>query len=244
MSSRKTQEQWISEVIEKHGTRYDYSMVSYTGAHTPVTIICRKHGPFLQRPNDHRRGQACPSCANDVRSITTGNSKRKSPETFLIDARKVHRNVYDYSKTRYVSSFEKITITCPIHGDFIQAPSSHLEGYGCSRCSKGKVSQPETDWLDSHNIPHTHRQFPIRIGKRRIIADGFDPSTNTVYEFYGDWWHGNPSQYQPHDVHVLLKKTYAQLYEKTMMRENLLKSHGYQLITVWEKEFKASLIQD
>ena len=243
MVARKTQDQWISDVMGKHGTLYDYSLVNYLSAHKPVTIICRKHGPFMQRANDHNMGKGCPSCANDIRSVTTGNSKRKSHQDFLIHAKRVHGETYDYSKTQYTSSFEKITVTCAKHGDFIQSPASHLEGYGCARCSKGRVSNTEIAWLDLHKIPLIYRQVPITVGKRRVVVDGFDPSTNTVYEFYGDWWHGNPEIYPPNDMHVLLKKTYSQLYEKTIMRENLLKSHGYHMITVWENVFKASLIQ-
>lgn len=46
-----------------HGERYDYSEVTYTGANSPVRILCKKHGMFEQRPGSHvASGQGCPTC--------------------------------------------------------------------------------------------------------------------------------------------------------------------------------------
>lgn len=42
----------------------------------------------------------------------------KNLDKFIEDAQKVHGNKYDYSKVNYVNSNTKVTITCPIHGDF------------------------------------------------------------------------------------------------------------------------------
>ena len=47
-----------------HGNVYDYSRVVYKGAHIRIKIICKIHGEFLQRPNDHTSGKCgCPECA-------------------------------------------------------------------------------------------------------------------------------------------------------------------------------------
>lgn len=53
---------------------------------------------------------------------------------FKEKANKIHNNFYDYSKFSYVNSSTKITIICPIHGEFKQDLYSHLEGYGCKKC--------------------------------------------------------------------------------------------------------------
>ena len=47
---------------ENHGDTYDYSLVEYTNTETPVTILCKKHGEFYQRPNNHMKGTGCPKC--------------------------------------------------------------------------------------------------------------------------------------------------------------------------------------
>ena len=48
---------------ELHGDTYDYSKVLYGGSKTKVTIVCSKHGEFLQTPDLHINGKAgCPKC--------------------------------------------------------------------------------------------------------------------------------------------------------------------------------------
>lgn len=55
----------LSEFIEKarkvHGDSYDYSKVVYCGNKIPVEIICKKHGSFFQKPNNHLYF-GCPKC--------------------------------------------------------------------------------------------------------------------------------------------------------------------------------------
>ena len=55
-------------------------------------------------------------------------------ETFIIRSNQKHNNKYKYDKVTYCDSKTKITITCPIHGDFDQQAGSHLKGFGCNRC--------------------------------------------------------------------------------------------------------------
>lgn len=57
-------------------------------------------------------------------------------DTFLIQAKKVHNNKYDYSKMQYVNQSTKITIVCPEHGEFERTPTYHLRGGGCPVCAK------------------------------------------------------------------------------------------------------------
>ena len=61
-------------------------------------------------------------------------SRRKSTEEFIVDARKIHGDTYDYSKSIYVGAREKIVIYCRQHGPFTQSATSHLGGVGCPKC--------------------------------------------------------------------------------------------------------------
>lgn len=48
-----------------HGDAYDYSLVEYQGRNIKVTIVCKKHGPFTQKPYQHlARAQGCPECSH------------------------------------------------------------------------------------------------------------------------------------------------------------------------------------
>ena len=62
-------------------------------------------------------------------------------EQFIEKARKVHGNKYDYSKVEYVNTNTKVCIICPIHGEFWQTPNSHLQGYGCKKCTYSSISK-------------------------------------------------------------------------------------------------------
>ena len=62
-------------------------------------------------------------------------TKRKTTEEFIEEAKKVHNNKYNYSKTTYINAKSPITVICPIHGEFKQRPDIHLSGHGCPKCT-------------------------------------------------------------------------------------------------------------
>lgn len=61
-------------------------------------------------------------------------SKLLSTEKFILRAKSVHFDKYDYSLAEYKTYRDKITIICPIHGKFEQQVQQHLEGRGCRHC--------------------------------------------------------------------------------------------------------------
>lgn len=52
---------------------------------------------------------------------------------FISKALSIHGEKYDYSKTIFLDDSREVTITCPVHGDFLQRPVDHLEK-GCLKC--------------------------------------------------------------------------------------------------------------
>ena len=110
-----------------HKNKYVYTNVVYKNAQTKVTIICSIHGSFTQKASSHLEGMGCIHCRNSL--------YRSSTEEFIKKANKVHKDLYDYSKTIYGNNASsKVTITCAIHGDFKQTCSDHLGGSGCPNC--------------------------------------------------------------------------------------------------------------
>ena len=67
-------------------------------------------------------------------------------------------------------------------------------------------------------------------------ADGYDKKTNTIYEFYGDYFHGNPNN-KNYKNYEFCKKA----YRNTLIREKLIKDLGYNLITIWESDFRKNI---
>lgn len=52
-----------------------------------------------------------------------------------------------------------------------------------------------------------------------------------------NFYHGNPKIYKSNDYNSLLKKTFGELYAKTIERNNLITKLGYNLVIVWESDF-------
>lgn len=79
------------------------------------------------------QGKGCPKCVG----------KNKTTEEFIEEAKKVHDDKYDYSKTILRLTRNKIIIICPNHGEFEQTANSHLRGSGCPTCTKNKRKTTE-----------------------------------------------------------------------------------------------------
>lgn len=56
---------FIAQAIKIHGDEYDYSNVNTSGKLDKISIICKIHGPFLQMPSFHLRGEGCPLCSKE-----------------------------------------------------------------------------------------------------------------------------------------------------------------------------------
>lgn len=110
-----------------HGDRFDYSKVEYTTRDDYIKIICPIHGEFKQGAQSHLITDGCQACSN---------KKKKTNDDFVRESGKIHNYKYDYSKSKYINFNTKLTITCPIHGDFEQYPTNHLRGRGCDKCAR------------------------------------------------------------------------------------------------------------
>ena len=126
MGKRLTTEEFIEKARQVHGDKYDYSKVEYVSNSTKVCIICKEHGEFWQVPNSHLNGNGCPSC---------GGVRRLTEKDFIERANSVHSGKYTYNHD-FVSTHKKVTITCPIHGNFTQLAKNHLKGQGCPLCGQ------------------------------------------------------------------------------------------------------------
>ncbi|MBI95829.1 DUF723 domain-containing protein [bacterium] len=237
-SRRKKKTFTTQEFIEKskkiHGDKYDYSKVEYKNSNEKVIIVCKKHGEFLQIPIDHSTGHGCQKCGGNYRYTT---------EDFIEKAVKIHGDKYDYSRVEYKNIKSKIKIICKIHGEFLQTPHEHLSGCGCSRCCNTGHSKMQINWLNFISlyygiyIQHAENDGEYSIPGSRYKADGYCLENNTIYEFHGDYWHGNPLLYNQERV-TYFGETFGALYEKTKNKENYIEENGYNIKVMWESDWK------
>jgi len=66
---------------------------------------------------------------------------------FIEKAKIRHKNKYSYDKVIYVSSKDKVEITCDIHGSFFVRPDAHIRKVGCPKCSGG-VKYDNSTFID------------------------------------------------------------------------------------------------
>lgn len=235
--------EWLKRFEFTHHNKYDYSLFESIPGQKSI-FICKDHGKFEQDPGVHANGQGCPQCGSE--KSRRGRLKLFKYKNNIIDiCNKLHYNKYNYELIEVISLKNKQKIICQDHGIFLQSLDYHLKGYGCPICTGfiGNKSKIEIAWLDHINIPDNYRQKTIHINNTWLKVDAFVPETNTVYEFNGDFWHGNPNLFHPTEMNPIVKKTYGELHQKTINRERALVAAGFNVISIWEHEFKKILLE-
>ena len=83
-------------------------------------------------------------------------------ESFIIKSNIVHSDRYDYSKSIYFKSDQKIEIICSEHGPFWQIARDHYNGgFGCSKCS-GLTRKTHNDFVVESREIHGNRYiYPV-----------------------------------------------------------------------------------
>lgn len=221
-SYSKTTRQFIEEAKKIHGDKYDYSKTSYKTCHDKVLITCKEHGDFYQLPNVHLRGSGCPKCGS-IKAWDKRND-RINTEKFISRSVEKHGNIYDYSKTIYLTKDNHVTITCPKHGEFKQLPHAHLNGQGCPICSSEKSDS--IGEIDLRNYIRSLYDGKIISNSRSVIKplelDSYLPDCKIAFEYNGLYWHCEFKQ--NNDYHIVKTKA--------------CEEKGIQLIHVFEDEWQ------
>lgn len=224
----------IQEMIrDKFGNRLDFDPDDYESMTQPMAFRCFVHGTKERQPlhvlaNRH----PCPDCGREAISAALCLSQ----EEFEEKARIVHKDKYRYGI--YRSSSKPMEIVCPRHGSFIQIAGNHLHGYGCPLCGFTK-RKSQTDWLTALGVPSEKHEVRLKIDEKHFIVDAYDEKTNTVYEFWGDFWHGNPKKFVPDALNTAVGITFGELWSKTQEKRTHIIKSGFNLIEIWESDWIA-----
>ena len=199
-----------------------------------VWWLCSECSHEWQSTVDNRsRGRNCPSCSN--RTVTGSNNLSVTRPDLCKE--------WDYDKNT-ISPDEivpghngRVWWLCDECGNSWEAVvnSRAYSGKGCPKCKGGPVSGISQEWLKEHSVNKEYREYYI--SELNIRVDGYDPKTNTIYEFLGNYWHGNPDMYDSNDTNEVVNKTFGTLYKEWLNRKELILESGYNLIYIWEKNF-------
>lgn len=218
--SRKNTEQFIREATIAHGGKYDYSLVNYTLATEKVKIICPVHGVFEQIARDHLRGVGCKKCYAD--------SKRYSLSELVEKFNQIHHGKYSYEKVEYRNVRVKITVTCPIHGDFQIRPDQHLDGYGCHECSiRASESHLERDVrevLDRYKLQYIQeKSFPWLRYKYPLTLDFYLPDYGIAIECQGEQHFHACDYFGGNDA-------FRETRKRDQLKKKLCEEHGIRVL--------------
>jgi hypothetical protein len=222
-------EKFIEKSKLVHGDTYNYSKVDYKRSNQKVEIICSIHGSFWLAPSEHTSSEkGCPKCGWDKRRVVA-KATRNTIEDFISKSKLKHGDKYDYSKSIYITSKDKIEIICPRHGSYWQVTSYHLDGYGCPKCAGQGITKGHQQVLDfilskypGINMLSNDRATIFNQATNRCLElDVWIPSLNLAFEYDGEYWHGLPRS-----------------IDQDSIKDSLCKEYGITLIRIPESDWK------
>jgi G:T-mismatch repair DNA endonuclease (very short patch repair protein) len=134
---------------------------------------------------------------------------------------------------------DKLDFTCKKGHNFTTTYDSIRRYSWCPTCAKRSYSIASLCWLDPDETglqTAVHNDGEYKISGMRV--DGYDPETDTVYEFHGCFFHGCLTCYPDRRTFGYGEKPMSEVYEKTIKKDQKIRDLGYTLVTMWECEFK------
>ncbi len=245
--NRKGKQFFINKAIDIHSDEYDYSLwAEVLNTSTDVVkIICKTHGIFEQTPASHINKKAgCPLCKEAhksdtcIRNVGVKHHMQKHIATIL--------SLIDNPEWLYDQHITQKKPIIQIAVEFGLSDSTlgrYFKKHKIKVTHTRGRSHKSIKWLESVMnseriyIQHYENDGEYSIPNTPYRADGYCAETNTIYEFHGDYWHGNPDVYDPTCYNKALYKTMNTLYQATISREYNIRELGYNLVVMWESEF-------
>ena len=140
-----TKDEIIRRAREKHGDKYDYSLVedAPTMRHK-MKIICPVHGVFEQIIRNHLRGDGCIRCR-----LEKPRKTQFTKEQFLEYVEKTHDDLEKYDFSNLPEQFDlpyyakPVTFICKKHGEFTIKYNKFLNGEDCPYCTGKKKTDEQ-----------------------------------------------------------------------------------------------------
>ena len=133
-----TYQEFVAKASEVHSGYYTYVQESYQNAAGKIKYLCPIHGEQIGRVGDHLKGHGCPQCGQ-LKVVT---AKKGKADQHLEALRKVHPT---YKFPDYIANFtlvtSKITVVCPVHGEFLASTHHLKKGKGCKLCATAKNAE-------------------------------------------------------------------------------------------------------
>ena len=207
MTKMKALAQVLKEFKSIHGDRYVYTDiddVNYRGRKSTIPVICREHGMFPIRVENHLRGQGCPDCAKTQRRISnTGNVRNRTKLVYGVGINDYKGNTkYNHVHIPSYHTCVQMLKRC-YSQDFL---SKHATYIGCKVCDEWLRFSNFKEWFDNNYVEGYC-----------LDKDIFSCKSNKVYS-------PDTCCFVPNEINVLLCKSDAKrgkmpigVYERKMV---------------------------
>lgn len=242
-SVKKTTEEFITQANIIHKNKYAYQKCEYLNAYTKVIITCLNHGDFIQTPSHHLTGRGCPKCKYEL--LSKKYSKLESK--FILEAKQIHNDKYDYSLVNYSNAKNKIIIICQEHGNFSQVSEKHLAGAGCPKCLNKNETLTEQYLLELLSS--------IKLERQKFWKTIFHHNSNRKVDFYFEKddqkyivEYNGEQHYQPIRFGKMTDDQIIKQLNKQQLRDQELRDlciqHSIKLIEIDGRIYKGTKIKD
>jgi len=183
---------------------------------------------------------------DEIRNITLvkQDGKEDTRRFYLGVKNTTNENVKLFDEVRKSVLPQKTCFVVEEKDDVFHATVLEAEKVDKTAGKKGGYSKIAIRWLEheavKNNIKIKHAEnggeFCFRTQKGyKWPVDGFCEDTKTVYEFYGDYYHGNPKRFSGSDLYHGVP--YSQKWEKDQCKRKTFEDLGYRVVVMWESDW-------
>ncbi len=238
IQSAKIREKFTNTMMERHGVEHAHQSVYIRNKFT--TTMTERYGTNHALQNKHVLEAKNTTCLD---RFGVGNNRQQH----MIHILPLITDK-DWMIDQYITQKKPAGVIAQKLGCLdAHIVCNYLRDHNVEIRSIDTYSYKSCSWIESTmeseniHIQHAMNGGEFSIPTTRYHADGYCSETNTIYEFYGDYWHGNPKIYEPDFYNKNKDMTMGKAYQKTIERENKIKSLGYNLITIWESDYEQKI---
>lgn len=196
---------------------------------TSLDSFIKRHGPEKGHEEYSKYIELCKETSH--RSIKYWIKYHNGDEERAKESlRNYHKRDLEFFVNKYGESLGKTK-----HTEFVSKTTLHSKTY--SKMSQELFWQlyKELDLIEQDTKFFELNEEQLFYNHNNVIKVDFKYKNNII-EFNGDYWHANPEIYKEDDF--INGKTAEETWKKDDLRYEFLKSAGYNVLVVWENEWK------
>lgn len=113
--------------------------------------------------------------------------KKLTQEEFIVRAKEIHGDKYDYSKVEYTKSRNKVCIICIKHGEFWQTANEHLGGKGCAKCGNERKGSNNRGNRETF-ITKSNEFHKGKYDYSKVVYINSNTSVCIICPIHGEFW--------------------------------------------------------